>query len=161
MHQLYILKEIDSKGRLKLREYSSSSEFDAGEYWIEKTNLNNIKRLNQSIGDIYYLMSYMTDTQDLTKEITMEITISVYDNNKYNQWKQEGIWTDDAGNEHIKLLPLEKYEVARDDSCNVIINFYEIENYVISKTEVNGKLIVDQQETDKQLVAQNKPRCFE
>ena len=77
MHQLYILKEIDSKGRLKLREYSSSSEFDAGEYWIEKTNLNNIKRLNQSIGDIYYLMSYMTDTQDLTKEITMEITISV------------------------------------------------------------------------------------
>ena len=62
MHQLYILKEIDSKGRLKLREYSSSSEFDAGEYWIEKTNLNNIKRLNQSIGDIYYLMSYMTDT---------------------------------------------------------------------------------------------------
>lgn len=156
MHQLYILKEIDSKGRLKLREYSSSSEFDAGEYWIEKTNLNNIKRLNQSIGDIYYLMSYMTDTQDLTKEITMEITISVYDNNKYNQWKQEGIWTDDTGNEHIKLLPLEKYEVARDDSCNVIINFYEIENYVISKTEVNGKLVVDQQETDKQLVAQNK-----
>ena len=156
MHQLYILKEIDSKGRLKLREYSSSSEFDAGEYWVEKTNLNNIKRLNQSIGDIYYLMSYMTDTQDLTKEITMEITISVYDNNKYNQWKQEGIWTDDAGNEHIKLLPLEKYEVARDDSCNVIINFYEIENYVISKTEVNGKLVVDQQETDKQLVAQNK-----
>lgn len=156
MHQLYILKEIDSKGRLKLREYSSSSEFDAGEYWIEKTNLNNIKRLNQSIGDIYYLMSYMTDTQDLTKEITMEITISVYDNNKYNQWKQEGIWTDDAGNEHTKLLPLEKYEVARDDSCNVIINFYEIENYVISKAEVNRELVVDQQESDKQLVAQNK-----
>ena len=48
------------------------------------------------------------------------------------------------------------YEVARDDSCNVIINFYEIENYVISKAEVNGKLVVDQQETDKQLVAQNK-----
>jgi len=32
-------------------------------------------------------MSYMTDTQDLTKEIAMEISISVYDNAKYNQWK--------------------------------------------------------------------------
>jgi hypothetical protein len=50
-------------------------------------------------------------------------------------------------------LPLEKYEVARDDSCNIIINFYEIENYVISKVEVNKELVVDQQETDKQLVA--------
>jgi len=53
-------------------------------------------------------------------------------------------------------LPLEKYEVARDDSCNIIINFYEIENYVISKVEVNKEkeeFVVDQQESDKQLVA--------
>jgi len=70
MHQLYRLIDIlpanetdpNKVTKILLREYSSSSEFDVGEYWIEKTNLNNVKRLNQSIGDIYYLMSYMTDT---------------------------------------------------------------------------------------------------
>lgn len=154
MHQLYRLIDITPAGeadpnkvtKIKIREFGSTStgDSDPGDYFIDKTNLNNVKRLNQSIGDIYYLMSYMTDTQDLTKEITMEISISVYDNVKYNQWKQNGKWTDDAGNEHVKLLPLEKNEIAREDSCNVIINFYEIENYVSS------------QQSDEVLVAQNK-----
>jgi hypothetical protein len=61
----------------------------------------------------------------------MEISIAVYEMSKYNQWKQYGYWKDDTqdGTEHIKLLPLTKNEIAREDSCNVIINFYEIDNY--------------------------------
>jgi hypothetical protein len=61
----------------------------------------------------------------------MEISIAVYDMAKYNQWKQYGYWKEDTQQEkrHLKLLPLNKNEIAREDSCNVIINFYEIDNY--------------------------------
>jgi len=74
MHQLYRLIDIfpanetdpNKVTKILIREFGNAStgaaNLDNGDYWIDKTNLNNVKRLNQSIGDIYYLMSYMTDT---------------------------------------------------------------------------------------------------
>lgn len=110
---------------------------------VDKENIRYLKRLNQTTSNTYYLLSYMTETQDLTKEITMEISIAVYDMAKYNQWKQYGYWKEDTQQEtkHLKLLPLNKNEIAREDSCNVIINFYEIDNY---------------NKNDQELVSQNK-----
>ena len=61
----------------------------------------------------------------------MEISIAVYDRVQYNSWREKGYWKSSSDNKiHYDLYPMNKYEVAKDDSCNIIINFYEVENYI-------------------------------
>lgn len=145
-HELYqIMESVKDTNNaiiaLKLKHVYDPSE-NYSPFTVDKDNMQNLKRLNQTTSNTYYLLSYMTETQDLTKEITMEISIAVYEMSKYNQWKQYGYWTDDTKNiNYYKLLPLNNNEIAREDSCNVIINFYEIDNY---------------NKNDQELVTQNK-----
>jgi hypothetical protein len=83
---------------MKIEALFNPTGFDSTEIYIYRNETTkeweNVKRLNQNTSNTYYLLSYMTDTQDITKEMTMEITISVYDNYQYNQWKQYGYWID-------------------------------------------------------------------
>ena len=143
-HQIYKINSVDSnKGRMAISPLFNPTGFDNTEIYIYRNETTkeweNVKRLNQNTSNTYYLLSYMTDTQDITKEMTMEITISVYDNYQYNQWKQYGYWTDSDQNKRIKLFPMDKYEIDRYDSCNIIIDFFEIDNYLANDEELVSK----------------------
>ena len=67
----------------------------------------------------------------------MEISIAVYDRKQYNSWREKGYWNGSNTQYNDQLFPMNKYEVTKDDSCNIIINFYEVENYISKSKNIN------------------------
>lgn len=96
----------------------------------ENVRLDELKIDNDMHNNIYYLIQNMTETSDLSSDLTMSITISVFLSSEYEAWKRDGMFKDSTNTTQYQLLPMEDYDsVDNDNSCNIQIEFYEINNY--------------------------------
>ena len=137
---------IYSVTNVMLQDIWHQGEGDESNMMVKQDDWKYIKRLSQNTNNIYYLLQYITESSNLTADISMEISIAVYDRVQYNSWREKGYWVSNTDNElhyHQELYPMNKYEVTKDDSCNIIINFYEVENYISKDNNNYGSELVN------------------